>query len=89
MAGGLAYRDVLIVAPTLPGINQIPEVDTISELGYRVRLLQGDVDDQRLYRAVQDCRFDIVHFMLHGDLDALEVSEGPADAQCRAAGGAG
>ena len=45
---GLAYGEVLIVAPSLPGIDQIPEVDTIGDLGYRVRLLQGEVDDQRL-----------------------------------------
>jgi hypothetical protein len=67
---------VLIVAPSLAGINQTPEIDTIGELGYRVRLLQGDVDDQRLYRTVQEGRYDIVHIMTHGSLDELAVSSG-------------
>ena len=73
---GLAYSEVLIVAPDGPGLNQVPEVDAIAELGYRVRLLQGEVDDQRLYKAVQDHRYDVVHFMCHGDFDAMEISGG-------------
>ncbi len=72
----LAYEDVLVVAPDLAGVSQVPEVDAIGDLGYRVRLLQGEVDDRRLYRVAQDQRFDIVHFMLHGSIDDLTVSGG-------------
>jgi hypothetical protein len=78
---GMAYRNVLIVAPSAVGIRQIPEVDAIAGLGYQVRLLQGEVDDQRLYRVVGDGasgegRFDIIHFMCHGDFEGVEMTGG-------------
>jgi hypothetical protein len=72
----MEYSSILVVAPDEPGVNAVPEVDAISELGYRVRVLQGQVDDERLYRAVQDSRYDVVHLATHGAVDAVGMSNG-------------
>lgn len=73
----LVFPKVLIVAPggiAGEGINQVPEIDAISNLGYQVRLLQGNVTDERLYSVVQERRYDIVHFMVHGNINELGIS---------------
>jgi hypothetical protein len=74
------YKRVLFIAPSDSGLDVAPEIDSLSELGYEARALQGEVSAARVFEAVRRSRYDIVHFACHSlpDQGGLALSRGEA-----------
>lgn len=66
---------VLLVVPGFDGINSFPEIDLITSM-HRVRLLQGEVDKQRLFNDVRENQYSVVHFASHSSPAGVELSDG-------------
>jgi hypothetical protein len=67
---------VLLVAPDQPDILSVPEIREISSKGnLQTTILNGPVTCQDVFRYCKD-RYDILHFVTHGDEDGLVLSDG-------------
>lgn len=64
---------VLLVAPNLDNINAIPEIRAIAGL-HRVFPLNGHVSLRDVYDAARDDKYDVIHFALHSNTDALRLN---------------
>jgi hypothetical protein len=67
---------VLLVAPDQPDITSVPEIREISSKeNLQTTILNGPVTCQDVFRYCKD-RYDIIHFVTHGDEDGLMLSDG-------------
>lgn len=71
---------ILIVAPSLGGVDAVGEVRRISQY-HDVVTLYGTVTADDVYRAVQEKPFDALHFATHGGPDGVQLSDGILDAE--------
>lgn len=70
------YARVLFIAPSDSGLDVVPEVDTLSELGFNVRVLQGDVTAERIFAVCRMTKFGVLHFACHAQSDGVILSKG-------------
>lgn len=70
------YNKVLFIAPSDSGLDVAPEVDTLAELGYTARALQGTVTPERVFAAVRNAQFAILHFACHASEAGVMLSQG-------------
>jgi len=67
---------ILLIAPDAPGINNIPEVRTITSQS-QAYVLCGPVSTQDVYGACRGgAKFDILYFAGHGDEKSIMLSDG-------------
>ena len=67
---------VLLVAPDQPEITSVPEIREISSKeNLQTTILNGPVTCQDVFRYCKD-RYDIIHFVTHGDENGLILSDG-------------
>jgi hypothetical protein len=64
---------VLLVAPSIDNINAIPEIRAIAAL-HRIFPLNGHVSLRDVYDAAGDDHYDIIHFALHSNTEALRLN---------------
>jgi hypothetical protein len=64
---------VLLVAPQVANINAIPEIRTIAGL-HRIFPLNGYVSLKDVYDAARADNYDIIHFAIHSNTDALHLN---------------
>jgi hypothetical protein len=72
----MAYKRVLFVAPGDSGLDVLPEIDALYELGYQTQSLQGRVTRQRLFDAVRRQEFDVIHVAAHIGPAGVQLSDG-------------
>lgn len=70
-----SYNRVLFIAPADSGLDVTPEIDALQELGFQVRVLQGDVSAERVFVAVRNATFAILHFSCHAGPAGVELSK--------------
>lgn len=70
------FSRVLFIAPSDSGLDVVPEIDSISEFGYSVRALQGEVTAERIFAVCRTAKFGILHFACHSVLDGIVLSDG-------------
>lgn len=70
------YNRVLFISPSDAGLDVTPEVDSLQELGFQVRVLQGEVVADRIFTAVRNGQFAIMHFACHARPDGVILSKG-------------
>lgn len=70
------YKRVLFIAPADSGLNIMPEIDTMYDLGYSVQSVQGDVSRARLFEVVRRQKFGIIHFACHAGPEGVLLSKG-------------
>jgi hypothetical protein len=69
------YRVLLIVPES--GMGVIPEIDAIQfDAGFNTMNLQGRVTRERLFAAIRNRQFDIVHYAGHASRSGVEISDG-------------
>jgi hypothetical protein len=69
------YSKVLFIAPD-SGLDVAPEIDALAELGYAARTLQGVVTPERVFAAVRNTQFAILHFACHATEAGIQLSQG-------------
>lgn len=70
------YSRVLFVAPGDSGLDVMPELDGMYDLGYTVQSVQGDVTRARLFDLVsRRAKFGVIHFACHGYFSRGENGE--------------
>lgn len=67
---------ILFIAPSDSGLDVAPEIDSIAELGFKARALQGKVTPERIFAAVRQANYDILHFACHADHSGIVLSDG-------------
>jgi hypothetical protein len=87
------YRRLLVIAPGDSGLEVVPEIDALFELGYSPQIVQGQVTRERLFQIVRNREFDGIHFAGHSDRDGVilsgdELMEAPSVVQLVKATGA-
>lgn len=70
------YSRVLFIAPSDSGLDVAPEIDSLAELGYTARALQGVVTAERVFGAVRNAQFSVLHFACHADDAGVMLSQG-------------
>jgi hypothetical protein len=68
------YKRVMFIAPSDSGLKISPETDSLQELHYEVRNLEGVVTPERIFESVLHYRCDIMHFACHSDSTAVYLS---------------
>lgn len=65
--------NILLIAPTIPNINAVPEIRAITS-AHRTHVLNGPVTVQDLYAAVTNNAYDVIHFAteMEGDTSSLD-----------------
>ncbi len=72
----MPFSRVLFIAPSDSNLAIAPEIDSISELGFNARSLQGEVTADRIFGAVRNARWDILHFACDADQAGVRLSNG-------------
>ena len=70
------YKRVLFVAPADSGLNIMPEIDAMYDLGYTVQSVQGEVSRARLFEVVRRQKFGVIHFSCHAGPEGVQLSKG-------------
>ena len=69
----IKYPRVLMIVPEL-GLPLSPEIDTLYPLGYNVQPIQGQVTRERIFAAIRDREFDVIHYAGHSGELGIELS---------------
>lgn len=70
------YHRLLFIAPGDSGLDVVPEIDALFELGYSAQVVQGPVTRERLFGIVRNREFDAIHFAGHSNAEGVLLSNG-------------
>lgn len=72
---GRTDMKILVVAPESHDLKVLPEISSITAM-HNVTILGGSVTARRIYDTAAQMQFDVVHFMSHGSLEGILLSDG-------------